>query len=458
MEIKNKVCLKSGDVCPLGYENKYVPSIKECIKDNDPCPSGYEYLFVGKYCLNNCPNGSTADKKCENCGKYWEMNNDGIVQCPSSCSTVSIPSESYQCVNKCEGQYSYNYDNECYSSCDINLAPEIRIRNSIDVIDSDSLSKYKCKCKEEDFWYIEDNIKYCVPSCFSIPGKVFEFVVKQTSQCVHTCPDTNPYYFNNECFFSCEEEAKKKYHLTLKTDIENTSNFECQCEYLWFYNSDTQKKECINENICVLSKTPKKFFSLTNNKCLEKCSEIGENGFNYICYDSCPPNTIENTLPDKIFDCFCDLALGYWIEYEQYNNIYYSCALEECPLFHKTTDDNDYVRMNLIESEKKCVKSCRKDGGSKNENFFALRSICIKSCPDYTYTNEEDDECLFFDLNDTRIDTLDKFKRAVNVQAKELYEKSQNLGGFLYNKFGTTLEIYAVDINNSLKKISFKSN
>ena len=457
---RNKVCLKEGDVCPDGYQDKYVPSIKQCIKDGEACPPGYGYLFIGKYCLSNCPTGST-DNKCNNCENYWEFNNNGVVECLSECN-VYIPLENNKCVTKCEGKYSYYYDGECYSSCNLNLSPEIRIKNAIEVIDPDSLSEYKCECKKEDFWYIENNIKFCVSSCF-LDSKKFNYVIKETSECVNTCPSTTnpsyPYYFNNECFSSCENEAKKKYHLTVKTDTINPSNYECQCDYLWHYkNKEENIKECINENICILSNTTKKFFSPSKNECVEKCIDNGEQGFNYICYNSCPPKTIPKTDSEKIFDCFCDLDLGYWFEYEQYNGIYYSCALDECPLFHEKTEDDTYVRMNLIESEKKCVKSCRKEGSSKNENFFALRGICIKGCPDLTYTNDDNDECLFYELNDTDINSLDKFKRAANVQAKELYEKSQNLGGFLYNKFNTSLEIYAVDLKNTLKDISFKTN
>ena len=457
---RNKVCLKEGDVCPDGYQEKYVPSIKQCVEDGEECPSSYGYLFIGKYCLSNCPTGST-DNKCNNCTQYWKFNNNSDVECLSECN-VYIPSENNKCVTKCEGQYSYYYDGECYSSCNLTLSPEIRIKDAIEVIDPDDLSKYKCECKKEDFWYIENDIKYCVSSCF-LDSKKFNYVVKETSQCVNACSSTTnpsyPYYFNNECFSSCENEAKKKYHLTVKTDAIDSSNYECQCDYLWHYkDSDKKVKECINENICILSNTTKKFFSPSKNECVEKCIDNGEQGFNYICYDICPPKTKTNIDSEKIFDCFCDLELGYWFEYEQYNGIYYSCALDECPLFHEKTEDDTYVRMNLIESEKKCVKSCRKEGSSKNENFFALRGICIKGCPDLTYTNDDNDVCLFYELNDTDINSLDKFKRAANVQAKELYEKSQNLGGFLYNKFNTSLEIYAVDLKNTLKDISFKSN
>jgi len=44
------------------------------------------------------------------------------------------------------------------------------------------------------------------------------------------------------------------------------------------------------------------------------------------------------------------------------------------------------------------------------------------------------------------------------VQTKELYEGSEHLGGYLYNRFYASLHFYATDINNILANISFKSN
>ena len=91
-----KVCLKVGEICPKGYENKYVPDIKLCLKNTDPCPSLYNKLFLGKYCLNNCPTGSTGNTY-NPCSKYWIINDNGEFQCKTECS-LYIPSEHNQCV------------------------------------------------------------------------------------------------------------------------------------------------------------------------------------------------------------------------------------------------------------------------------------------------------------------------------------------------------------------------
>ena len=44
------------------------------------------------------------------------------------------------------------------------------------------------------------------------------------------------------------------------------------------------------------------------------------------------------------------------------------------------------------------------------------------------------------------------------MQVKELYEGSEHLGGYLFNKFNASLHFYPTDINNTLIDISFKSN
>ena len=82
-------------------------------------------------------------------------------------------------------------------------------------------------------------------------------------------------------------------------------------------------------------------------------------------------------------------------------------------------------------------------------------------CPQLTYVKNEE-YCEFYDLNDINnedaINDLDQFKEAVNIQAKELYNKGDHLSGFLMNKFDTSLQIYSTDRFNTYKELSMKSN
>ena len=457
-----KICLKTGEICPKGYDTIYNPETKECYKDGQICPTPFDYLFLGKYCLRICPGNSTVSGKscsCENPYNYWRQVSQSNFECIKDCYNihlVSIPSENNRCVEKCTGHYSRYYNNECYHTCDDeSIDPNIKIKNAIEVFYKNfNLAKYKCECKKEDYWYIDNitNIKYCIPDCFAATLS-FNYVIKSTRECVYECPPEY-YFFNNECFINCDTEAYSLYHLNVKY-VEPFQ--ECQCRGLWLYKDAENKiKECSMEEICELSNTEKRFL-FNGTQCLEKCPD-GWQGFNYLCYNNCPEKTIDINSDDGLFNCSCNLKDGYWYEYQEYGNTYYRCGLEECPKFHNTTDNKSFVRKNLIESEKKCVNSCRKEGNKKNKNFFSLRNICVEFCPDYTYVNEDNDACLFFDLNDTRITNLQQLKDAANVQVKELYEQSEKTGGFLFNKFNASLEIYSVDRNDSLKNLSFKSN
>jgi hypothetical protein len=455
-----KVCLARNEICPDGYDQKYIPEKMQCLKNGVSCPAPYTHVFLNKYCLRICPANSHESSNvctCNNGYNYWREVSPSNLECIKDCydiHLVSIPSENNKCVEKCEGHYSRFYNNECYHTCDNTKDTNIKILDAIEVYVEDfSLSKYKCECKKGNSWYIDNsNIKHCVPDCYSV-NPPFKYTIKSTSQCVNTCPP-ELYIFNKECFTSCEEEAHDIYHLYVKT-IEPFHD--CQCRGLWRYiDSENKEKECLKDEICAVAGAEKKFL-FNQTHCLEKCPD-GWRGFNYLCSNNCPKHTIDKKSEKGDFDCFCNVNDGYWYEYQEFGNLYYVCGLDKCPKYHKTSDNKIFVRNNLIESEKKCVNSCRKEGREDNKYVYALRNICIEFCPNYTYVNKDDDACLFFDLNDTRITNLEELKNAANVQVKELYEKSEKTGGFLFNKFNASLEIYAVDKDNSLKDISYKSN
>ena len=130
-------------------------------------------------------------------------------------------------------------------------------------------------------------------------------------------------------------------------------------------------------------------------------------------------------------------------------------AVDKCPA---NNNESAYIREKLLETEGKCLTTCR-----ENEEFpFSLRKVCVKECPYFIQSNDKpgelNDTCLFYDLDNEDVNTLEKFKAATSVQAMELYHNSEKTGGYLYDKFNTTLQIYSIDRNDSLKEISFKSN
>ena len=451
-------CLGENDPCPEEY-SKYIPDTMECIKTL--CPDDYKYEF-NNFCLKKCPKGSTiSGNSCECPNKFWYETSKGNYECLEGLCLDSYPvyaAKTKQCLKKCTGSYyPYLYDNKCYKDCSYSSDNEINAQNAIRYRIISDLADYGCKCQYPWYYDESDNNKMMCPisntDCTSY-SQNFNFMIKKTLQCVKECPYNYPYSFNNECFTSCENEAKIEYRLNVKT-VE--FSYECQCENLWYYiDTDRKIKECIDEEKCYLfNHEPNlNYMKERTKECVSTCpNELFK--FNNVCYDKCPDGTKDIIDHENGNSCACNTDLWLWYEYEINGNINYQCGLEECPKNPITI--NGYMRNNLLENEKKCVESCLYDSDDTNNLYkYAFRNICIKECPSKTKTVE--DKCLFYDLDDDEIDNLEKLKEAANVQAKELYEQNNHLGGYLLNKYDASLQIYLIDKLNSYQKLSMKSN
>ena len=473
---QKKICLDEDGLCPSDY-GKFIPETKECIKTNDPCPAKFSCLFLDKFCLRDIPKNSTNTPskgkyyECVKPNEYWHETkpDSGNYECIDKCLDkypVYAPSTN-QCLTKCSGSiYPYFYENKCYNSC--NNSELLNIENGFVTYSQSEYANYVCDCHNPWFYNdvhkkicAESKIEYSIFDCNNFtnpnPNPVLDHLVRRTLQCVDKCPKEFNYTFNLECFENCTEAAYY-YHYV----IEKENSYECICENLWFYEPNN-KKQCIDPNVteCVVYDYEDKFFDkkyydkkyLINEtkECVKECPEALY-FFNYICYDKCPIYSNDNQ-NDHI--CKCNKYVGYWYEYERYNLTFLECAVENCP---QNNDNSTYIRENLLQKENKCLITCRED-----EDFpFSLRKVCVKECPYFTHTNDKEgelnDTCLFYDLSDKDVNTLEKFKAATSVQVMELYKNSEKTGGYLYDKFNTTLQIYSVDRNDSLKDISFKSN
>ena len=469
-ENNKKICLSENDICP-DSKNLFIPDTLECVNS---CPSSednyYPYQFR-QFCLNHCPLGSIFDestKVCE-CGeKFWYQTSPGNYEClDGNCFDpypVSIK-PTRECVKTCKGtDYEYLYDKKCYDSCD--FSP-----NTIGKEIDSSLAKYECICEHP--WYYEidsnnNNIIHCpandsgIQKCKDYINKDLPYMIEATKECVNRCPSEYPYYFNNICYISCEY-ANIKYKYNVKS-IE--TSFECQCNNLWNIDpEDTYEtdKICYEEEIeeCpLMSNTTDNsttYLIDSTRECVDSRDKCPKKSYkiNNICYDKCPEFTIEKkvALPDGVLDniCICRKDGYLYLEYEKYGNTHYKCGLTSCPDIF-IDGENEYVRKNLLESEKKCVGNCAKEGSENNKYLFSFKNKCIQECP--TLTEIIDDECFFYDLNNgEKINNLDILKEAANVQVKELYENAHNLTGYLLNKYDASLQIYSLGKINSDKEL-----
>ena len=468
------ICLDENGVCPLGY-GKLINENNQCVNE---CPSGYNSFRNICLTAKECNDGK-FDKNCQ-CykknKKFWYKvkSEDKYIyhcldtSCPKGYPVYAPDVSENECLQSCiETYYPYFYDNKCYTSCAnsdlLNIINGFEIFEPPKGTEVSKLSKFHCDCLNP--WYYYDGnarkSKKCsesvypdsIADCnnFTNPEQKFKYLVKHTLECrKEDCPSEYPFHFNNECFKNCETDAESYYHY-----LKKKNDKECECINLWFINS-INKSECIEIDVdeCIKFNFSLKYKINETRQCVSECPP-GYVSFNYICYNKCPENTTLNETDPTSCKCNTNITNGYWYRYEKYNGTnYLKCALEECP---KENDGNNitHARKNLVEEKSECLLSCSKDDKFK----YALRYICREECPYFTDKNAENDECVFFDLNnDVNITNITLFKDAANVQAKELYEGSEHLGGYLYNRFNASLHIYPIDINNSLANISFKSN
>ena len=462
-----KICLGEKSVCPSD-KHLYIPETMECINS---CPLDYPYQFKN-FCLKNCPSYSIANELnvCI-CNNFWYEIYPGNYECHQGNCLEGYPvyvEPTMECLQTCKGsQYKYFFENKCYNNCSF-----IHNLEGMDMpVESPfaSLADFKCDCKGP--WYYDvnnNNIRHCpdntIKTCRDYTNLNLPFMIDSTNQCVEKCPPEYPYYFNHKCFTSCE--SANEIH---KYNIEKVEgNYECVCPNLWKIDPEDryeQDKICIdkNKNECPpypdnLSTT---YLILRNKQCVDSRDKCPSDTFkfNFVCYDKCPEFTIKGKKPfsdNNIYDiCVCDKDSYRWLDYEKYGNIYYQCGLDTCP-DKFIVDEKEYIRRIFLENENKCVRSCLEDGSESNAYKYSFRGKCVLECP--IKTKLEYDECVFIDVNnETEIDSLDKLKEAANVQAKELYEKSGKLSGFLMNKFDASLQIYSVN-RSDLKSLTMKSN
>ena len=452
---KVKVCMNQNARCHDEGKNRFVPETLECVDD---CPDEFKYVFQDYFCLRDCPKDSILKPnnvcECEAPKKFWHKITSRTFECLDTCHDkypVYAPSNN-RCLNSCKNSYfPYFYENKCYRNCNKN--ENLNIVNAVDIPEEKDLYDLTCKCKDETTWYRnESNTIICSEDkkdCQSFDSHApFKYLIFETWECVDECPDEYPYFFNNYCFKNCNSAASILH-------VIYDGIFECQCNNLWYNETSTNSKICIDPEIkeCILyNEKNLKYKINSTNECVEKCpDEMYE--FNYICYDKCPENTKDNK-KDKT--CSCNTNMGYWYEYERgditFTNKFLECGVEECPENIIDKSKIEETRQYLLKEEKKCLKNC---GDYDKYNYHY---ICVEKCP--TLTKTEDYDCKYYKLDDQEIENRTALKDAANVQAYKLYNESvkSNQNEFFFDRFNVSIHIYGVDPYNSYKDLYFGSD
>ena len=399
LSLDGHYCYENETYCPINTENKdnkcqcknkyYNDSTSGiiCLGEKENCPSTYPLLMGEKECVKSCIGDSIIeyDGKCLNesnfegfdnidsdpnkkiCNKYWYLENS-IYHCDDRpCNNIEnynyLIDNTKHCVQECNDNIYFIYDTlseekKCVSSCN----------NTYSKLVEENNNKYSCRCKNK--WYKEENgnIKCSLDpneKC-SILDENKPFYIKETNQCINKCTDSDDYkyYFNDECFSSCDK-ARDVYGYNVKNSSSDSN--ECICENLWIKEEDN-KKTCISDLVC--NQNDKKLVNNTTKECVQNCGNNYK--FKNICYERCPDYLNQN---EDIKECECKYL---WYEYkdETYNEIFKNCLSEneECPSEYQYTNN----------SSNQCVSSC--------EGLYKFNYKCYDNCPDNT--NAENSECI----------------------------------------------------------------
>ena len=283
-----------------------------------------------------------------------------VSNCENPCFHNSINKfvDREYCVESCQETIikTYEYDNECFSSCpNGKLEHPQNSLTCIDIINCStnyySYDMTECIDEVPEGFYCNNNTKKTTDKC---PNKCktcnFESVQNQLCE---SCNISNSYFpaenhsLNINNYIDCFNITPEGYYLDSNDKIFKKCYKTCKnCDSLG-NDFNHQCNEC-----------PKGYFSLNNSNCYKKCEY-------YYYFDS------------------------------QLN--YFCTPNEQCPL----------EKSKLILETKECVESC---SGTYKYDF---KNICYTTCPQGTYYDYNQTGCLDkipvgFYLNDTIKRTIDK--------------------------------------------------
>jgi len=498
---KRKMCLGENDECPVPYLLLNVET-KECIQD---CNGLYQLDYK---CFKDCPDKTKKDEEkkiCKYLNNWYVDDNNGNIFLPEGapCPTQFpfLIYETKECTNNCSTtRYSYIYKDVCYSSCQTvsNLNQELPFSR----VKPREFSKYyqrasyECQCSNK--WYKDTKEDIICTSDDKCPTDGdYKYIIKETKECVKSCPTNYHYNFNLECFESCEN-AKSSYQYPVKT-VEGS--FECSCENLWRktadgfmeclvdvnckedelliketkecvvgegdkklcpkeyplkYNNVCYKKgncpektkanaegnECICENLwywqdtgnkyclektiseCPFETHPYKIYS--TKECIkDKCSDLKT--FDNTCYDECPSGTIA----EGDNDCICDKQLGFWyIEIDSNKKQKVNCGLIGCPPERKYNNNRT----------KECLE---KECGEYQ--LYLYNNTCYEGqCPNPTVSEDP--------VNNPFVCTTKKYSTSTSINETYNYVKEEIIqlyktipeSGLVYNNFNATMQVYGI--------------
>ena len=391
-ENKNIICLNDYN-CPVpNYKFKIQNTITGRYYCIQRCPK--EYKEFNYECLEECPADTIEIINSNNlltcqCINPWYFENQ-LMKCNNinSCKNVNgkkkYIQELNQCVNKCDDDIYYDFNNICIRECPINSEP----------IDSNG-KKITCKCKYN--WFNSNDEIICLGE-----GELnsnYPFLIEETKELVKKCSDSNThkFQFNTFCNIECPENSKLK--------IDDNGEKVCVCKSL--YAIDLQSnKICYNENVGYCGFDDAKNYPFTiqlddkSQYCMKYCPSDYEYLFNKFCYKKCPSYLKINGEKKT-----CECINLFYFNVDKGQNI--------CKDSHQECIDDGYYYLDTSNNE--CMKKCR-------NNKVVFDGYCVDECPDNAFFNKK---------NDVICQCIDKYEMEIGgkkcVKMTDNYDKNKNI-------------------------------
>jgi hypothetical protein len=496
---KRKMCLGENDECPVPYLLLNVET-KECIQD-----CGSDMFQLDYKCFKDCPDRTEKDEEkkiCKYLDNWYVDDNGGNIFLPQGAPCPPqfpyLIYETKECRNNCSNtRYPYIYKDVCYSSCkavsDLNEElPFSRVKPR-EFSKYYQRASYECQCSNK--WYRDNKEEIICTKENTCPEGDYKYIIKETNECVKSCPTDYHYNFNLECFESCEN-AKTSYQYPVKTVKDS---FECRCENLWrrttegiveclvdvncqddellidetkecvkgegdnklcpkenplkynnvcykkgscpdktkenadenecicvnlWYEQETGNKYCLDESIsdCPYDTHPYKIYS--TNQCIkEKCP--GLKTFGDTCYDECPSGTII----EGNNDCLCDKQIGFWYVIVNNKKQEIHCGEKACP------SDRPYNNNRT----KECLeKTC------EEYLYYRYNMTCYEEdCPNPTVKDEPNNPYVCVTKKYSTSTSINETYNYVKEEIIQLY-KTIPESGLVYNNFNATMQVYGI--------------
>ena len=350
----------------------------ECVKY---CPYKEYTKKYGDLCLRECPDGFGEIKdECICSKKHYTEGNQLICTdtCPPSKSLIANETE---CVSKCDevSYFPFYFKGKCYSENNKphNNLTTLVINNENDKYEG-KLQLYYGEYSSKIFycpgvWYenTENDIytyecqKGEQNSC-NIFKNSYKYFINPLRRCVKNCSSTDfKYYFNNNCFSSCDK-GNEYLNFGDGKNIKNGSSFECVCEGYWKYNKN--EKECVKKEENKLCENDSYLLILATNECYlgTKCRKEHPKLFNGKCYDECPDNSDDFQGNENVCNC-----TYYWYEDATASIDKIKCLgiNDKCP------DGYPF----LIVSERKCINEA--EVNNLKDKYRFNKNIYDSGCP-----------------------------------------------------------------------------